>query len=42
VGAGEDKHILVVLDQSGWHTGRELELPEGIHLEFLPKGSPEL
>jgi transposase len=42
VGAGEDKHILLVLDQAGWHTGREVELPEGIHLEFLPKGSPEL
>ena len=42
VGAGEDKHILLVLDQAGWHTGREVELPEGIPLEFLPKGSPEL
>src|SRR3954464_5974916 len=27
---------------SGWHTGGEVELPEGIHLEFLPSGSPEL
>jgi len=42
IGAGEDKHILVLLDQAGWHTRKELELPEGIHLEFLPKGSPEL
>jgi transposase len=42
VGAGEDKQILVVLDQAGWHTGGEVELPKGIHLEFLPKGSPEL
>ena len=42
VGAGEDKHVLVVLDQAGWHTGGEVELPKGIHLEFLPKGSPEL
>ena len=42
IGAGEDKHILLVLEQAGWHTGREVELPEGIHLEFLPKGSPEL
>ena len=42
VGAGEDKHVLVVLDQAGWHTGKEVEVPEGIHLEFLPKGSPEL
>jgi hypothetical protein len=27
----------LVLDQAGWHTGREVELPEGIHLEFLPR-----
>jgi hypothetical protein len=26
----------------GWLAYREVELPEGIHLEFLPKGSPEL
>jgi hypothetical protein len=42
VGAGEDKRILLVLDQAGWHTSGEIEVPEGIHLEFLPTGSPEL
>ncbi len=42
VGAGKDKRILLVVDQAGWHTGAEVELPEGIHLEFLPSGSPEL
>jgi transposase len=42
VGAGEDKRILLVLDRAGWHTSGEVELPEGIHLEFLPTGSPEL
>jgi transposase len=42
VGAGEDKRILLVLDQAGWHTSGEVALPEGIHLEFLPTGSPEL
>ncbi len=42
VGAGEDKHILLVVDQAGWHTGGEVRLPEGIHLELLPSGSPEL
>jgi transposase len=31
-----------VVDQAGWHTGKEVEVPEGIHLEFLPSGSPEL
>ena len=41
VGVGENKHILLVLDQAGWHTtSGEVELPEGIHLEFLPTGSP--
>jgi transposase len=42
VGAGEDKHILLVVDKAGWHTSGEVEVPEGIHLEFLPAGSPEL
>ena len=42
VGAGEDKHILLVVDKAGWHTAGEVRLPEGIHLEFLPSGSPEL
>jgi hypothetical protein len=42
VGAGEQRRVLLVVDQAGWHTGGEVELPEGIHLEFLPAGSPEL
>jgi transposase len=42
VGAGKDKRVLLVVDQAGWHTGKEVEIPEGIHLEFLPSGSPEL
>ena len=42
VGAGENKRILLVIDQAGWHTSGEVEVPEGIHLEFLPTGSPEL
>jgi transposase len=42
VGAGEDKRILLAVDKAGWHTGGEVEVPEGIHLEFLPSGSPEL
>jgi transposase len=42
VGASKDKHVLLVLDQAGWHTGKEVEVPEGIHLEFLPARSPEL
>ncbi len=42
VGAGEERRILLVVDRAGWHTGGEVEVPEGIHLEFLPSGSPEL
>jgi transposase len=42
VGAGKERRILLVVDKAGWHTGKEVEVPEGIHLEFLPKGSPEL
>jgi transposase len=41
-GASKDKRILLVVDRAGWHTGVKLEVPEGIHLEFLPSGSPEL
>jgi transposase len=42
VGAGENKRIVLVLDQAGYHTGREAGVPEGVHLEFLPSNSPEL
>ncbi len=42
VGAGPDRHMMLVLDRAGWHESRELVLPEGIHLVFLPPYSPEL
>jgi transposase len=42
VEASKDKRVLLVVDQAGWHTGKEVAIPEGIHLEFLPSGSPEL
>lgn len=42
VGAGENKRVLLVVDRAGWHTSGELAIPEGIHLELLPPGSPEL
>jgi transposase len=42
VGAGTTRRILLVLDQAGWHTAKEVKVPEGIHLEFLPAASPEL
>jgi hypothetical protein len=42
VGAGKERRIILVVDKAGWHTGGEVDLPEGIHLELLPNGSPEL
>jgi transposase len=42
VGCGKDGRLILVLDQAGWHKGKEVEVPEGIHLQFLPSNSPEL
>jgi transposase len=42
VGAGPTRRILLVLDRAGWHTTQELDVPEGMHLLFLPPYSPEL
>ena len=39
---GPDDHIVLVLDQAGWHTSPRLSLPENITLLFLPPYSPEL
>ncbi|MBW4635498.1 MAG: transposase, partial [Iphinoe sp. HA4291-MV1] len=30
------------IDQAGWHTSNDLDLPEGIDLIYLPAYSPEL
>ena len=42
VGAGPDKQLLLVLDQAGWHTSPRLQVPPGLHLQWLPPYSPEL
>jgi transposase len=42
VGAGPDHQVVLVLDQAGWHRSRQLVVPEGLHLVFLPAYSPEL
>lgn len=42
VGAGPDKLILLVLDNAGWHTSHDVQIPEGMQLVFLPPHSPEL
>ncbi len=41
-GVGPNKHLLLVLDQAGWHKSAELVIPDGLHLLFLPSHSPEL
>ena len=42
VGASQHKHVMLVMDQAGWHRAQQVVLPPGIHLEFLPPYSPEL
>jgi transposase len=42
VGAGADKHIILVLDRAGWHRSGALAVPEGVELMFLPSYSPEI
>lgn len=41
-GAGARKQILLLIDGAGWHVSTRLQIPEGIHLHFLPAYSPEL
>ena len=41
-GAGRERHIVLVLDNAGWHGPKNLAVPDGITLAFLPPYSPEL
>jgi hypothetical protein len=41
-GAGRARHIVLVLDNAGWHGPEGLAVPDGITLVFLPPYSPEL
>jgi len=41
-GAGPRKQIVLVLDRAGWHTSVRLQVPEHVHLLFLPPYAPEL
>jgi len=34
-GPGKNKQIILAMDQAGWHTSSQVEVPEGIHLEFM-------
>jgi len=40
-GSGPTRRAVLGLDQAGWHASRELVLPPGIGLAFLPTASPE-
>jgi transposase len=38
----ENKFVIMVMDQTGWHTADGLEVPPNIRLVFLPPYSPEI
>ncbi len=37
-----DEHVLLAMDQAGWHSTKGLKIPPCITLELLPPRSPEL
>ena len=39
---GRSKRILLVVDRAGWHTSKNLLVPDGIELVFQPAYSPEV
>lgn len=39
---GPEEHVLLVLDQAGWHGAKALRAPTNMTLEPLPPRSPEL
>lgn len=41
-GIGPARRAVVALDRAGWHVAKDLVVPEGIHLAYLPPSSPEL
>ena len=41
-GVSKHKRVILVVDQATFHTSRQVRVPEGIHLLFLPPKSPEL
>lgn len=41
-GVSKNKRIVLTIDRAGWHTSEQVEIPEGIHLLFMPSHSPEL
>lgn len=41
-GVDDTHRVLLVMDQAGFHTSKDLKVPEGMHLMYLPPYSPEL
>lgn len=39
---GPDKIIIIVLDNAPWHASKNIKIPDGIKLFFLPPYTPEL
>jgi transposase len=37
-----DEHVVLIMDQAGWHKSRAVKLPESITVLLLPPYSPEL
>lgn len=42
LGLGPQRRVLLAVDRAGWHHSAKVEVPEGLHLWFLPPYSPEL
>ncbi len=42
LGAGNDKSIVLALDNAGWHVSDKLKIPDGLWLCLQPPYSPEL
>ena len=40
--AGPEAHVVLVLDQAGWHVAKALKVPANMTLLHLPPYSPEL
>ena len=40
-GIGQERRVVLALDQASFHTTENLEVPEGIHLLWMPPKSPE-
>lgn len=39
---GREKQVVLTLDQASFHTSQDLDVPQGVHLLWMPPKSPEL